>query len=30
VEIEGDQRLQALINRFDGELDRQSIAPLDS
>ena len=30
AEIEADQRLQALINRFDGELDRQSIAPLDS
>ncbi|PLW69470.1 DNA polymerase III subunit gamma/tau [Pseudohalioglobus lutimaris] len=30
AEIEGDQRLQALINRFDGELDKQSIAPLDS
>lgn len=30
VEIEEDSRLQALINRFDGELDKQSIAPLDS
>jgi DNA polymerase-3 subunit gamma/tau len=30
AEIEGDQRLQALIARFDGELDRSSIAPLDS
>jgi DNA polymerase-3 subunit gamma/tau len=30
AEIEGDQRLQALIARFDGELDRASIAPLDS
>ena len=30
AEIESDQRLQALIARFDGELDRSSIAPLDS
>lgn len=29
-EIDGDERLQALIARFDGELDRASIAPLDS
>jgi DNA polymerase-3 subunit gamma/tau len=30
AEIEGDVRLQALIARFDGELDRSSIVPLDS
>ena len=30
AEIEADQRLQALIARFDGELDRASIAPMDS
>ncbi|MEJ2531551.1 MAG: DNA polymerase III subunit gamma/tau [Halioglobus sp.] len=30
AEIESDQRLQALIARFDGELDHSSIAPLDS
>ncbi|KAA1193488.1 DNA polymerase III subunit gamma/tau [Pseudohalioglobus sediminis] len=30
AEIESDQRLQALISRFDGQLDRDSIAPLDS
>ena len=30
AEIEADQRLQALITRFDGELDRASIAPMDS
>ena len=29
TEIESDQRLQALITRFDGELDRASISPLD-
>jgi DNA polymerase-3 subunit gamma/tau len=29
AEIESDARLQALIARFDGELDRSSIAPLD-
>jgi DNA polymerase-3 subunit gamma/tau len=29
VEIENDPRLQALITRFDGELDIHSIAPLD-
>ena len=28
-EIESDQRLQALITKFDGQLDRASIAPLD-
>jgi DNA polymerase-3 subunit gamma/tau len=28
--IEGDPRLQQLIQRFDGELDRASITPLDS
>lgn len=28
-EIESDQCLQALIERFDGELDRRSITPLD-
>jgi len=27
--IEGDPQLQALINRFDGELDRSSIQPTD-
>ena len=27
--IEGDARLQALISRFDGELDRSSIQPTD-
>ncbi len=27
--IEGDRQLQALISRFDGELDHSSIAPLD-
>ncbi len=30
AEIEADAQLQALITRFDGELDRASIAPLDS
>jgi DNA polymerase-3 subunit gamma/tau len=30
AEIESDQRLQALIARFDGELDHSSIAPLES
>ena len=30
AEIESDQRLQALIARFDGELDHSSIAPLYS
>jgi DNA polymerase-3 subunit gamma/tau len=30
VEIESDPRLQALITRFDGELDRHSITPLES
>jgi len=30
AEIESDQRLQALIARFDGVLDHSSIAPLDS
>ncbi len=29
VAIEGDPQLQALIARFDGELDRSSIAPTD-
>jgi DNA polymerase-3 subunit gamma/tau len=29
VEIESDPLLQQLIDRFDGELDRASIAPLD-
>ncbi len=29
VSIEGDPQLQALINRFDGELDRSSIHPTD-
>ncbi|MEH6588195.1 MAG: DNA polymerase III subunit gamma/tau [Halioglobus sp.] len=29
TEIESDPRLQALITRFDGELDRASISPLD-
>ncbi len=29
AEIEADARLQALITRFDGELDRASIAPID-
>ena len=29
TEIENDERLQALIAHFDGELDRASIAPLD-
>lgn len=28
--IDGDQQLQALITRFDGQLDRQSIMPTDS
>ena len=28
--IESDPRLQALITKFDGQLDRASIAPLDS
>ncbi len=28
--IENDERLQALLARFDGQLDRTSIAPLDS
>ncbi|MEP4148156.1 MAG: DNA polymerase III subunit gamma/tau [Halioglobus sp.] len=28
-EIESDQRLQALITKFDGQLDRASIAPLE-
>ncbi len=27
--IEGDPQLQALINRFDGELDHSSIHPTD-
>jgi DNA polymerase-3 subunit gamma/tau len=30
AEIEADTQLQALIARFDGELDRASITPLDS
>jgi DNA polymerase III subunit gamma/tau len=30
VAIEGDPQLQALIARFDGELDRSSIAPTDT
>jgi DNA polymerase-3 subunit gamma/tau len=30
AEIEADTQLQALISRFDGELDRASITPLDS
>ena len=30
AEIEGDQRLQALMARFDGELDPASIAPMES
>ena len=30
VAIEADPRVQALINRFDGELDRTSIAPTDA
>jgi DNA polymerase-3 subunit gamma/tau len=30
AEIESDAQLQTLIARFDGELDRSSIAPLDS
>lgn len=30
TEIESDQRLQALITRFDGVLDQSSIAPLDT
>ena len=30
VAIEGDPQLQALISRFDGELDRSSIAPTDA
>jgi len=29
IAIEGDPQLQALINRFDGELDRSSIHPTD-
>ena len=29
VSIESDSQLQALINRFDGELDRSSIHPID-
>jgi len=29
VSIEGDPQLQALINRFDGELDHSSIHPTD-
>jgi hypothetical protein len=29
VAIDGDPQLQALIARFDGELDRSSIAPTD-
>jgi DNA polymerase-3 subunit gamma/tau len=29
AEIEGDPLLQQLITRFDGELDRASIAPTD-
>lgn len=29
-EIEGDERLQQLLARFDGELDPGSIAPMDS
>ena len=28
--IESDVRVQQLIQRFDGELDRGSITPLDS
>jgi DNA polymerase-3 subunit gamma/tau len=28
--IEGDEQLQALVSRFDGELDRASIAPIVS
>jgi DNA polymerase III subunit gamma/tau len=30
VAIEGDPQLQALIARFDGELDRSSIVPTDA
>ena len=30
AEIDSDERLQALLTRFDGELDRASIAPTDS
>jgi DNA polymerase-3 subunit gamma/tau len=30
VAIEGDPQLQALITRFDGELDRSSIVPTDA
>lgn len=30
AEIEADQQLHSLITRFDGELDRSSIAPMDS
>jgi len=30
IEIESDPQLQALINRFDGELDRSSIHPTDA
>ena len=30
VAIEGDPQLQALISRFDGELDRSSIVPTDA
>jgi DNA polymerase-3 subunit gamma/tau len=30
TEIESDARLQELIVRFDGQLDRSSIAPLDT
>jgi DNA polymerase-3 subunit gamma/tau len=30
VDIERDDILQSLIKRFDGELDRASIMPLDS
>ena len=29
IAIEGDPQLQALIKRFDGELDRSSIVPTD-